>query len=611
MCPKVTIPHGGAPPAQHTASAHDLHGLLRQYWGYEHFRPVQEQVVRAVLEGRDTLALLPTGGGKSLCYQLPALALGGLTIVVSPLIALMRDQVDHARRRGIPANAVMSGMAAFEIDNVLEDAALGLLRLLYVSPERLGTDAFRGRLPRMPVKLIAVDEAHCIAQWGYDFRPAYMRIPALREVFPHAPIVALTATATAAVADDIQHRLGFRTPHLLRSPLHREELTFWCSRGEDKLARLRRITEHVPGSGIVYMRDRRGTVEMAAVLRNFGVPAEAYHAGMPHADRLRVQRDWQEGRLRYVAATNAFGMGIDKGDVRAVVHLGPPPDLESYYQEAGRAGRDGRPSYAFLLMDDGDALRLRQRVEAGYPTTAEVRRTYQAFADTHRIALGSGLHEAYALDLRDLARRCDLRPGTVLGVLKALELNGDLVLSEGVHTPSRVLFTCSPSTVHGLRLHDTRLGPLLEVMLRLYGGLFEAPASIEEERIAQLLATSTNAVRDGLRELQRKDVLRYAPRTDDPLVTLMTPRRDAQRLTLDPEALDLRLQGALERADAIIAWSAPNTPCREAGLLAYFGQGAPKPCGRCDRCRSVAAAGAPMAVDGPDAELLRWERSEP
>lgn len=571
---------------------------------------MQEEVILSVLEGRDTLALLPTGGGKSLCYQLPALALGGLTIVVSPLIALMRDQVDQARRRGIPAMAVMSGMAGYEIDNALEDAALGRLRLLYVSPERLGTDAFRGRLPRMPVTLIAVDEAHCIAQWGYDFRPAYMRIPDLRAVFPQVPVVALTATATPAVVDDIQQRLAFRAPNVLRSPFHRPELTFWCSRGEDKLARLQRIVEHVPGSGIVYMRDRRGTVELAGVLRRMGVAAEAYHAGLPHAERERVQRDWQEGRLRYVAATNAFGMGIDKGDVRAVVHLAPPPDLESYYQEAGRAGRDGRPSYAFLLVDDADDRRLHERVEGGFPTTADVRRTYQAFADTHRIALGSGLHETYTLDLRDLARRSGLKPATVLGALKALELNGDLVLSEGVHTPSRVLLTCAPSTVHGLRLNDARLGPLLEALLRLYGGLFEAPAMIEEERVAQVLSSSTTAVREGLRELQRLEVLRYSPRTDDPLVTLMTPRRDAQRLTLDPEALDLRLQRALDRADAMAAYFASTAGCREATLLSYFGEGTTAPCGRCDRCRAGRIADAINPVDGPDAELLRWEQDQ-
>ncbi len=592
------------------ASTAVLHDLLQRHWGHHAFRPMQEEVIRSVLSGRDTLALLPTGGGKSLCYQLPALAFGGLTIVVSPLIALMRDQVDQARRRGIPAMAVMSGMAVYEIDSALEDAALGRLRLLYVSPERLGTDAFRGRLPRMPVKLIAVDEAHCIAQWGYDFRPAYMRIPELRAVFPDAPVVALTATATPAVVDDIQQRLAFRAPNVLRSAFHRPELTFWCSRGEDKLARLQRIVQHVPGSGIVYMRDRRGTVELAGVLQRMGVTAEAYHAGLPHAERERVQRDWQEGRLRYVAATNAFGMGIDKGDVRAVVHLAPPPDLESYYQEAGRAGRDGRPSYAFLLVDDADAQRLRERVESGFPTTAEVRRTYQAFADTHRIALGSGLHESYSLDLRDLARRSGLRPATVLGALKALELNEDLVLSEGVHTPSRVLLSCGPSTVHGLRLNDARLGPLLEALLRLYGGLFEAPALIEEERVAQVLSSSTSAVRDGLRELQRLEVLRYTPRTDDPLLTLMTPRRDAQRLTLDPEALDLRLHRALERVDAMAAYFAPGAGCRERTLLGYFGENGTTACGRCDRCRAQHHADAD-AVDGPDAELLRWQQDHP
>ncbi|MBK9273135.1 MAG: RecQ family ATP-dependent DNA helicase [Flavobacteriales bacterium] len=610
MRPNVTIAPGGLPASGVLPVTPDPRELLQRHWGHHAFRPMQEEVIRSVLDGRDTLALLPTGGGKSLCYQLPALALGGLTIVVSPLIALMRDQVDQARRRGIAAMAVMSCMAGYEIDNALEDAALGRLRLLYVSPERLGTDAFRGRLPRMPVHLIAVDEAHCIAQWGYDFRPAYMRIPELRAVFPQAPVVALTATATPAVVDDIQHRLGFRAPNVLRSPFHRPELTFWCSRGEDKLTRLHRIVDHVPGSGIVYMRDRRGTVELAGVLQRMGVTAGAYHAGLPHTERERVQRDWQEGRLRYVAATNAFGMGIDKGDVRTVVHLSPPPDLESYYQEAGRAGRDGRPSYAFLLVDDADDRRLRERVEGGFPTTAEVRRTYQAFADTHRIALGSGLHESYTLDLRDLARRSGLKPATALGALKALELNDDLVLSEGVHTPSRVLLTCGPSTVHGLRLNDARLGPLLEALLRLYGGLFEAPAMIEEERVAQVLSSSTTAVREGLRELQRLEVLRYSPRTDDPLVTLMTPRRDAQRLTLDPEALDLRLHRALERVEAMAAYFAAEAGCREATLLSYFGEGTTAPCGRCDRCRSRCGADATSPVDGPDAELLRWEQDQ-
>ncbi len=610
MRSKVTNASGGDRHEEVHHPTHDLTGPLQRHWGHHTFRPLQEEVVRAVLGGRDTLALLPTGGGKSLCYQLPALVMGGLTIVVSPLIALMRDQVDQARRRGIPAMAVMSGMAHHEQEIVLEDAALGLLRLLYVSPERLGTDLFRARLPRMPVKLIAVDEAHCIAQWGYDFRPAYMRIPELREVFPHTPVLALTATATPAVVDDIQQRLCFRSPNVLRAPFYRPELTFWVSRGEDKLARLRRIVEKVPGSGILYVRDRRGTVDMAGVLRSMGVSAGAYHAGMPHEERTRIQREWQEGRLRYVAATNAFGMGIDKGDVRAVVHLAPPPDLESYYQEAGRAGRDGNAAHAFLLVDDGDARRLNERVESGFPLIGDVRRTYQAFADTHRIAHGSGLHGSYPLDLPDLARRTGLASTTVLGALKALELNGDIVLSEGVHSPSRALVICSGATVHALRTKDKRLGPLLEALLRLHGGLFEAPAAIEEERLAQLLSTSTDAVRQGLRELQSMDVLRYTARTDDPLVTLMTPRRDAQRLALDPAALDDRKARAMLRASHMTAYFAADGDCRERQLLRYLGEEAPGLCGRCDRCRSTMAGKKAGDMDEPDPEQLRWQQDQ-
>ncbi|MBK9537998.1 MAG: ATP-dependent DNA helicase RecQ [Flavobacteriales bacterium] len=364
----------------------DIHEVLKKHWGYTSFRPMQEAVIRAVLADKDTLALLPTGGGKSVCYQVPALARGGLCIVVSPLIALMRDQVLQARARGITAKAVMSGMARYEVESTLEEAALGHVSLLYVAPERIASDLFRARLPRMPVTLIAVDEAHCVSQWGYDFRPSYMRIPELREVFPEVPIIALTATATTDVAQDIQARLGFRKRNLFRAAFQRPELTFWVSTGEDKLGRLFRILDALPGSGIVYVRDRRGTLDLARTMVSQGVTAAAYHAGLPHAERERVQNEWLSGKLRYVVATNAFGMGIDKPDVRCVIHMAPPPDLESYYQEAGRAGRDGRPAHAFLLLDEGDPERMLERVRGGFPTMEQVRKTYQAFADAHRIA---------------------------------------------------------------------------------------------------------------------------------------------------------------------------------------------------------------------------------
>ncbi|MBK9074463.1 MAG: RecQ family ATP-dependent DNA helicase [Flavobacteriales bacterium] len=587
----------------------DIHEVLKKHWGYTSFRPMQEAVIRAVLADKDTLALLPTGGGKSVCYQVPALARGGLCIVVSPLIALMRDQVLQARARGITAKAVMSGMARYEVESTLEEAALGHVSLLYVAPERIASDLFRARLPRMPVTLIAVDEAHCVSQWGYDFRPSYMRIPELREVFPEVPIIALTATATTDVAQDIQARLGFRKRNLFRAAFQRPELTFWVSTGEDKLGRLFRILDALPGSGIVYVRDRRGTLDLARTMVSQGVTAAAYHAGLPHAERERVQNEWLSGKLRYVVATNAFGMGIDKPDVRCVIHMAPPPDLESYYQEAGRAGRDGRPAHAFLLLDEGDPERMLERVRGGFPTMEQVRKTYQAFADAHRIALGSGEFEAYALDLRDLARRAALAPTIVMNALKALELDGTIALSEGIHAPSRVHLVCDARTVHALRVNDAKRGPLLETLLRLQGGLFDSPASIDEERISQLLQWSVDQVRKTLMDLRRMDVLTYHARNDAPLVTLLVPRRDAHRLTLDPRSLADREKRAIDRANAMIAYCAPTNACREGHLLRYFGEAVTRTCGRCDRCtrRERSERSNDPGIDPSDIELLRWE----
>src|SRR5436190_6368556 len=417
----------------------DIHSVLRKHWGYDHFRPMQEEVIRSVLEGRDTLALLPTGGGKSLCFQVPALAMGKLCLVVSPLIALMKDQVERLRSMGIAARAIVSGMAYAEIDNALESAAAGKLAFLYVSPERLGSELFQARLHRLPLGLIAVDEAHCLSQWGYDFRPSYLKVHEVREKRPDVPVLALTATATPAVAADIMDKLSFAKPNMLCGDFHRPELVLWASKGEDKLGRLLKITENVPGTSIVYVRERKGTVRASRFLEQHGVRAAAYHAGLSGDERGRVQRAWTSGDVRCVAATNAFGMGIDTADVRAGVHLDPPSDLESYYQEAGRGGRDGEQAYAFLLIGPGDEQRLRERVRNAFPELREIRRVYQAFADMNGIALGSGMMESYELDLRALADRTTLPIVTVSQAIKALELDGKLVLSEGSRSPSRVL----------------------------------------------------------------------------------------------------------------------------------------------------------------------------
>jgi ATP-dependent DNA helicase RecQ len=581
----------------------DIHEVLRSIWGHAHFRPMQEEVLRAVMEGRDTLALMPTGGGKSLCFQVPALAMERMCLVVSPLIALMKDQTEHLRRRGIRAVAITSGMGHAEIDIALDNAAHGKVDFLYVSPERLGSELFTARLPRLPIGLLAVDEAHCISQWGYDFRPAYMLIGGVRKAHPDIPVLALTASATPAVAADIMKRLDFKRPHLLRGSFQRPELTFWISRGEDKLGRLLRIARKTDGSGIVYLRDRRGTVRIAQYLKQHGISAEAYHAGLSFEERDRVQRAWTDGATRFVAATNAFGMGIDKPDVRCVVHMEPPPDIESYYQEAGRAGRDGRPAFAFLLTHAGDIKKLREKVDASFPSLAEVRRVYQAFADQHRIALGSGEFESYPLDLRDLMRRTALPAPTVSNALKALELDGDIALSDGARTPSRVFMRASTESVYRLRVNDPRLGPIVETLLRMHGGLFEEPSIISEESIAKHLSISTAAVRSALHDLERMNLIFYRPRNDSPMVTLLLPRRDAQRLELDKEALAEREERARARMEAMADLVTGTGRCRGSAVLAYFGETAPD-CGKCDVC----VAHGPMgALAGPPA---RWNMDE-
>jgi ATP-dependent DNA helicase RecQ len=584
--------------------ARDIREVLSSVWGYRAFRPMQEQVVRTVMNGEDTLALLPTGGGKSLCFQVPALAMGKLCIVVSPLIALMKDQVERLRKLGIRAVAATSGMNHRELDNALESAATGHLDFLYVSPERLGSDLFKARLPRMPLGLIAVDEAHCISQWGYDFRPAYRLIGALRQMHPMVPVLALTASATADVAEDIMRQLEFRKRNMLRGSFLRPELTYWVNHGEDKLGNLLRVARRSTGSGIVYLRERRGTVRTAQFLQQHGIAAAAYHAGMALEERDRVQQEWLSGHIRFVAATNAFGMGIDKADVRCVVHLEPPPDLESYYQEAGRAGRDGKDAFAILLAHPADEEKMRTKLETSFPQLSEVRRVYQAFADQHRIALGAGQFEAYNLDLTELARRSALPVAKVNNALKAIELDGGIALSESAHTPSRVLLRTSGTVVHDLRNTDRQAGPVLETLLRMYGGLFEEPAIIDEEQVARHLARSVAQVRAVLHELARAEVLFYYPRNDSPTITLLHPRRDAATLTLDKDALQARKERAVQRLNAMADYAFRLSDCRACAIQEHFGEAASVPCGKCDNCRKAIKANV---VEEPPA---RWTISE-
>ncbi len=604
-------------PVEQGSEQQKLYSVLKEFWGYHAFRPMQERVMSEVLAGRDTLALLPTGGGKSLCFQVPALVSGKLCLVVSPLIALMKDQVQRLRDKGIAARAITSDMRWAEIDNTLERAAVGKLSFLYVSPERLGSELFLARLHRLPLGLIAVDEAHCISQWGYDFRPAYLKIRDVRQQVPNVPVLALTASATAQVAKDIMSQLGFAKPAMLRGDFQRPELVLWVSKGEDKQGRLLRIMQNVPGTSIVYMRERKGTVRIARFLCQHGVAAAAYHAGLAPQERDRIQQEWMSGTIRCVVATNAFGMGIDKPDVRSVVHLESPPDLESYYQEAGRGGRDGKTAHAFLLVGPGDEERARERLQLGFPQLADVRRAYQAFSDLNGIALGSGLLEAYPLDLRAIVDRTKLPIATVAQAFKALELDGHLVLSEGARTPSRVFLRADQRTVYAMRVNDVRHGPLLEALLRLHGGLFEEAVAMDEARLARLIGKPTSEVEQRLKELDRMEVLSYRPRSDHPSATLLRPRTDAAHLTLDPAALRDRQRRAHERLEAMLGFIASTSRCRMSMLLSYFDESAPKDCGRCDVCVARAQrvgdtsmVAEPLAAYHRDIERERARRDE-
>ncbi len=577
---------------------------------------MQEQVIASVLEGRDTLALLPTGGGKSLCFQVPAIAGGKLCLVISPLIALMRDQVARLRERSIPARAIISGMTQAEIENALDSALAGKLSFLYVSPERLGTDHFLGRLPRLPLGLIAVDEAHCISQWGYDFRPSYLKIHEIRMQRPEVPVIALTASATKRVAQDIMEKLSFSSPNVIRSGFQRKELVFWVSRGEDKQGRLLRILRNVPGTALVYLRDRKGTMRIAHFLKHHGLDAEAYHAGMAAEDRDRIQKAWTTGATRIVVATNAFGMGIDKPDVRTVIHMDLPPDLESYYQEAGRGGRDGDTAHAFLLIADGDRERALEKLEASFPPLTDVRRVYQAFADMNGIAIGSGSMENYPVDLRAIADRTGLPIGIVGSALKALELDGRIALSEGVRSPSRALITTTTDTIYRLRVGDPRLGPLLESLLRSYGGMFEEPSIIDEKQLARMNAWQVTTVIERLKELDRMKVISYRKSSDSPSITLLVPRADTQRLQLDPVALKDRKERATARQEAMIGYVESSTVCRSRSLLAYFDEPDPQDCGQCDVCRRNTAnrQNDPIATiantGSPEMDMMRWRMDE-
>ena len=565
-------------------SERKIHDVLRQYWGYEEFRPMQEEIIRSVMAGRDTLALLPTGGGKSLTYQVPTLAREGLCIVVTPLIALMKDQVDNLRRRGVQAVAIHSGLSPAEIDRLLDNCVYGTVKFLYIAPERIGTELFLMRVAKMNLQLIAVDEAHCISQWGYDFRPSYLRIAELRRAHPEVPILALTASATELVTRDIMENLQFPEQNLLRGDFLRPNLSYSVRQTDDKQGQLLRLVQNVPGTGIVYVRTREATEQVAEYLRSEGITAEAYHGGLAHAERSIRQEEWIQNRVRVMVATNAFGMGIDKPDVRFVVHYTMCDSLESYYQEAGRAGRDGKRAYALLLASEDDPQRIVRRYEQEFPPLEQVKDIYEEICSYLQIAIGDGAQTSHLFNIFEFCARNHRYEGTVESAIKLLQLNGYITLTDAQENPARVMFMVSRDELYRIRVNRNELDPFIRVLLRLYNGIFNDFRPINESEIATWSGYSVERVRELLKRLWQLRVIRYIPSNRSPILYLHEERLPREDLYIAPETYRRRKELIEERFEQMLHYAQNEEQCRSTVLDHYFGGKSDIACGICDIC---------------------------
>jgi ATP-dependent DNA helicase RecQ len=560
--------------------------ILQQYWKHSQFRPLQEDIVKSVLKGVDTLALLPTGGGKSVCFQVPALLLDGLCIVITPLIALMKDQVEQLKKKGILAVAIHSGMSRSEIDLYLNNAIYGQLKFLYVSPERIQTEIFTVRYKQMKVSLIAVDEAHCISQWGYDFRPPYLQISALRETKPDVPIIALTASATTQVRDDIMDKLGFRKDQaLFQKSFARENLSFVVRKTENKDKKLLEILQKVKGSAIIYVRSRKGTQEIGGWLTKRGIKSSFYHAGLDFNERSKRQEEWITNETRVMVATNAFGMGIDKPDVRIVIHLDLPENLEAYYQEAGRAGRDGKRSYAVILYQDADIVSLRQKVQQSQPTIEYLKKIYQSLANFYQLAVGSAEGESFDFEVHAFCERFRLSPIEVYNALRKLEEEGLIQFNESFFSPSTLHFTADHTRLYEFQVANAKFDEMLKMLLRLYGGeLFGSYVKISEAYLADALKIPRAEVVSILLHLNSLNIVRYNPVKDKPQLTFVIPRQDADRLPLDRKRIDARRDLILGKMEAMTSFVETNHRCRMQLVQDYFNETTYQTCGICDVC---------------------------
>lgn len=559
--------------------------ILKKFWGYDAFRPLQEDIIENAFQGKDTLALLPTGGGKSICFQVPGIARKGVCIVVTPLIALMKDQVGQLTKRGIPAKALYSGLSLREIDILLENVVQGAVKFLYVSPERLKTPMFLERLKRMSVGLLVVDEAHCISQWGFDFRPQYLRIKEVREQIPDVPCIALTATATLKAQEDIIEHLNFVDYKVFKGSFDRPNLSFSVFKLEEHKTKLLDILKKVDGSGIVYVRTRKEAMQVADFLNNQYIKADFYHAGLPTEIRELKQNAWINGHLRIIVSTNAFGMGIDKPDVRVVVNIGAPGSIEAYYQEAGRGGRDGEKAYAVLLCSINQRKKLLEWVEQRHPPIEFLRRVYHCLGNNYRLAVGSGEMSSFTFYIKPFIKKYDLPPTETYYALKRLEEQEILLFNESVFHDPTVMIKSSAEDFYAYLIRHPHFELLMKGMLRMYGGdMFNSFVRIEEKDIAFKNGIPLDRVTSMLSELHKLDIINYEPKKDRPQITFILPRYLSERLPVNKKLLSQRKNQDYSKAKSMINFIENTQKCRSIALREYFGDHEGDNCGICDNC---------------------------